>query len=66
MQRRAKHRESGSSREEHRGERTNGGRRPDVSPDLALVVWLWAAERIETLRRRLMAGRAQRSGVREI
>jgi len=66
MQRPAKCRESRGSREDHHAERTNTGRGPEVSPDVALVVWLLAPERIEALRRRLMAGRARSSGVREI
>lgn len=44
--------------EEPRAERTNAGREPDRRQDLAMIVWLLAPERIETLRRRLIDGTA--------
>jgi hypothetical protein len=44
--------------EEPRAERMNAGREPDRRQDLAMIVWLLAPERIETLRRRLIDGAA--------
>jgi len=44
--------------EEHRAESTNAGSKPEVPQDLAMIVWLLAPERIETLRRELIDGKA--------
>ena len=62
MQRPAKCRESRGSREDHHAERTNTGRGPEVSPDVALVVWLLAPERIEALRRGSWLGGREAQG----
>ena len=47
-----------SAREAHRAESTNAGSKPEVPQDLAMIVWLLAPERIETLRRQLIDGTA--------
>jgi hypothetical protein len=58
MKERAKRRGSRSAREAHRAESTNAGSKPEVPQDLAMIVWLLAPERIETLRRQLIDGTA--------
>jgi hypothetical protein len=58
MKKGARGRGARSAREAHRAESTNPRSKPEVPQDLAMIVWLLAPERIETLRRQLIDGTA--------
>jgi len=58
MKKEARGRGARSAREAHSAESTNAGSKPEVPQDLAMIVWLLAPERIETLRRQLIDGTA--------